>query len=111
SNNDTTEMADAAAEPAPEEAVPEPEVEVSEDPWIESMLCTTCNDCLNINPQLFVYNDDKQAYITDPNLGTYAQMVEAAEICPSRCIHPGMPLNSSEPDLDELIERAAPFNQ
>ncbi|MBT5745279.1 MAG: ferredoxin, partial [Gammaproteobacteria bacterium] len=74
-------------------------------------LCTTCNDCLAINPQMFVYNDDKQAYITDPNLGTYEQMVEAAEICPSRCIHPGMPLNKSEAGLEELIERATPFNQ
>ncbi len=108
----------AAGEPEPaeeetptEEAAPEPEVEMTEDPWIESMLCTTCNDCLTINPQMFVYNEDKQAYITDPALGTYAQLVEAAEICPSRCIHPGMPLNKSEPDLEELIERATPFNQ
>ncbi len=84
---------------------------LSEDPWIDSILCTSCNDCLNINPQLFVYNDDKQAYITDPTLGTYAQLVEAAEICPSRCIHPGSPLNPNEPDLEELIERAEPFNQ
>jgi ferredoxin len=89
----------------------EPAAEVSEDPWIETMLCTTCNDCTNMNPQMFVYNDDKQAYIADPNAGTYAELVEAAEICPSRCIHPGLPLNSSEADLDELIERAAPFNQ
>ncbi len=89
----------------------EPEAEISEDPWIESILCTTCNDCTDMNPQMFVYNDDKQAYIADPNAGTYEELVEAAEICPSRCIHPGLPLNSSEPNLDELIERAAPFNQ
>ncbi len=97
--------------PTEEEDAAEAVIEISEDPWVDSMLCTTCNDCLAINPQLFVYNEDKQAYITDPNLGTYAQMVEAAEICPSRCIHPGMPLNKDEADLDELIERAAPFNQ
>ncbi len=102
------EAAEAETEIEPK---PEPEPTVSEEPWIDSILCTTCNDCLNINPQLFVYNDDKQAYITDPKLGTYAQMVEAAELCPSRCIHPGMPLDPNEPDLDELIERAVPFNQ
>ncbi|MBC8519293.1 MAG: ferredoxin [Gammaproteobacteria bacterium] len=112
----TTETEEQDSEPT-EEAVEEmaseeePVIEISEDPWIESILCTTCNDCTNMNPQMFVYNDDKQAYIADPNAGTYAELVEAAEICPSRCIHPGMPLNSSEPDLDELIERAAPFNQ
>ncbi len=109
------EIADEEPEPVEEtpaeEIAPEPEVEMTEDPWIESMLCTTCNDCLTINPQMFVYNEDKQAYITDPGLGTYAQLVEAAEICPSRCIHPGVPLNPNEPDLEELIERAAPFNQ
>jgi hypothetical protein len=34
----------------------------------------------------------------------------AAEKCPARCIHPGKPLNPDEPNLDELIERAKPFN-
>lgn len=107
------EQVDEPAEDSGEEVAPEevPAATISEDPWIESILCTTCNDCTNMNPQMFVYNDDKQAYIADPNAGTYAELVEAAEICPSRCIHPGMPLNNSEPDLDELIERAAPFNQ
>ncbi|MBT3197622.1 MAG: hypothetical protein HN344_07845, partial [Gammaproteobacteria bacterium] len=48
---------------------------------------------------------------TDPSIGSYLQLVEAAEICPSRCIHPGAPIDSAETNLDELIERAAPFNQ
>jgi ferredoxin len=81
-----------------------------EEPWIDSPLCTTCNDCLKINPQMFVYDESNQAYIADLSAGTYAQMVEAAEICPSKCIHPGKPWNSDEPNLDALIERAAPFN-
>jgi len=96
----------AEIEPVAEE---EPE-EMTEDPWIDSPLCTTCNDCLAINPQMFVYDDSNQAYITDPSLGTYAQLVEAAEICPSDCIHPGKPINASEPGLDELIERASVYN-
>jgi pyruvate-ferredoxin/flavodoxin oxidoreductase len=37
-------------------------------------------------------------------------MVEAAELCPSKCIHPGQPWNTSEPGLDELKQRAAKFN-
>ncbi len=106
----TAETAAPEVAPAEEEAAA-PAIEISEDPWIDSILCTTCNDCLAINQQMFVYNGDKQAYIADAHAGTYAQLVEAAEICPSRCIHPGMPLNPNEPDLDELIERAAPFNQ
>jgi len=51
-----------------------------------------------------------QAFISDLNAGTYLQMVEAAEICPSKCIHPGKPWDDSEPDLDELVERAKVFN-
>jgi ferredoxin len=103
------EVAEVAAE------APVPEVVAEEDsgfdePWVDSSLCTTCNDCLDINPLMFVYNDENQAYITDAALGSFKQMVEAAEICPSKCIHPGKPLNSSEPNLDELVVRAAPFN-
>jgi len=110
----------APAEAPVEEAVAEPQVasepeeeeeDVSfDDPWIESMLCTTCNDCTDLNPLMFVYNDDKQAYIADANAGTYAQLVESAEFCPANCIHPGKPLNPNEPDLDDLIKRAAAYN-
>lgn len=104
----------AAAEPA--EEAPQAAVEEEDDdagpaePWIDSILCTTCNDCINLNPQLFVYNGNKQAMIGDPKAGTFAQLVEAAVKCPARCIHPGKPLNPDEPNLDELIERARPFN-
>jgi ferredoxin len=112
--------AQAAAAPAaeaPEEAVeapavvvPEEEEEGPEEAWIDSVLCTTCNDCININAQLFVYNANKQALIGDVRAGTYAQMVQAAEKCPARCIHPGKPLDPNEPNLDQLIARAKPFN-
>ncbi|VAX10121.1 D-alanyl-D-alanine carboxypeptidase [hydrothermal vent metagenome] len=101
---------ETAVEPqvAPE---PEEEEEVSfDDPWIESILCTTCNDCTDLNPLMFVYNDDKQAYIADATAGTYAQLVESAEFCPANCIHPGKPLNADEPDLDDLIKRAEAYN-
>ena len=81
-----------------------------EAPWVDSPLCTTCNDCLEINPLMFVYDESNQAYIADLSAGTYKQMVEAAEICPSKCIHPGKPWDPSEPNLDALIERAKPFN-
>jgi ferredoxin len=81
-----------------------------EDPWIETALCTSCNDCTNINPKLFVYDGNKQAHIGDPDAGTFAQLVAAAEKCPARCIHPGKPRNPSEPNLEELVRRAVQFN-
>jgi ferredoxin len=98
-----------AAEPEPPKPVEE-EVTVSTEPWIESVRCTSCNECLNVNPNLFKYNGSKQAYITDAKNGTFAQMVKASEKCPAKCIHPGMPLNPNETGLEDLIKRAAPFN-
>ncbi|MCK5665341.1 MAG: hypothetical protein KAI17_17760, partial [Thiotrichaceae bacterium] len=86
------------------------EEETFDDPWLDSEMCTTCNDCLGINTVLFVYNENKQAIIGDLNSGTYAQLVEGAEICPAECIHPGKPQNPNEAGLEELIERAKPFN-
>ncbi|HHB91992.1 MAG TPA: ferredoxin [Thioploca sp.] len=82
---------------------------VFNDPWIDSDLCTSCNDCLNINGMMFIYNDSKQATLGDLNSGTYAQLVEAAEICPATCIHPGNPKDPS--GMEELIKRAEPFNK
>ncbi len=105
-----TEVGDVR-EPVVEKEKEEEEEEVFDDPWIDSVLCTTCNDCININTMMFVYNENKQAILSDLNSGTFAQLVEAAEICPARCIHPGKPQNPNEPGLDELIKRAEPFNK
>ena len=110
------ETPDEAAPEAEEEAAePEPEVEEDDDvsfdePWLDTASCTTCDDCMGINKMMFAYNDDKQAFLRDPKAGTYSDLVRAAEICPAKCIHPGKPLDPNEPGLDELIERAAPFN-
>jgi pyruvate-ferredoxin/flavodoxin oxidoreductase len=78
--------------------------------YIESLRCTTCNECTNINGKLFAYNKDKQAYIKDARAGTFAQLVQAAEKCPVVAIHPGTPLNPREKDLAKWVERAKPFN-
>ena len=98
---------ESTAEPAP---VAEEEDAGFDDPYIDSPLCTSCNDCMAINPQVFVYNTNKQAVIANPDAGTYLQLVQAAEKCPARCIHPGKPRNPDEANLDELIARAKPFN-
>jgi ferredoxin len=107
---DDFEPAVAETGETPEPAAPEPALSFDE-PWIDTPLCTSCNDCTNLNPLLFLYNEDKQALLGDLSQGTYAQMVEAAELCPARCIHPGKPWDGNEAGLAELIERAAPFNQ
>ena len=58
---------------------------------------------------MFAYDENKQAYIRDPDAGTFRDLVEAAESCQVCIIHPGKPRNPQEPGLDELIERAAAF--
>ena len=102
-----SESAEAEAAAAPE---PEEEELSFDEPWLDTALCTTCDDCMSINKMMFVYNDNKQAVLRDPKAGTYADLVAAAEICPAKCIHPGKPLDPNEPGLDELIARAEPFN-
>jgi pyruvate-ferredoxin/flavodoxin oxidoreductase len=107
-----SEAAPAAAAPAA--AAPAPAAEAEEfmgnEPYIDTIRCTSCDDCLKINPKVFIYNDDQQAEIGDAKAGTFKQIVMAAEACPAECIHPGDPLNPKEKGLDKLIKRAEPFN-
>ncbi len=109
----------ATAAPAAGESVQAPPVPAAaevvepernpDEAYIETIRCSTCNECTLLNPRMFAYNDDKQAYIADLKAGTYAQLVEAAESCQVSVIHPGKPWDPSEPGLDDLIERAKPF--
>lgn len=106
--------ADAApspAAPAAAEATPvEPAAEhLSDEAYIETPRCASCNECIQINDKMFAYDGNKQAYIKDINAGTYAQLVEAAENCQVAIIHPGKPRNPSEAGLDDLIKRAEAF--
>ena len=96
--------APAAATP-PAEA-PKPK---GDDPWIETPECSTCEECVKINDRMFKYDANKQAYIADPDAGTYRELVEAAESCQVSIIHPGKPRNPQEPGLEELRVRAEPF--
>jgi len=100
------EISDVPAESAPVEE----ESMLSNDPYIDTALCTSCNECINLNGQLFNYNGDKMAFIADPKAGSFKDLVEAAELCPVSVIHPGAPLDSNEPDLEDLVQRAEKFN-
>jgi ferredoxin len=102
-----------AAEPPMPEATPpeeaaEPEPEPGE-PYIESVRCTTCNECITVNNRMFAYDANRKASIVDLTAGTFRQLVEAAENCPVSIIHPGKPRDPNEPGLAELLTQAAPF--
>ncbi len=116
SNGGVAVGAPAVAAPAPATPAAAPAVaeddddELAMEPYIDAELCTTCDDCTNINSRMFAYNDNKQAYVADPTAGTFAQLVQAAEKCPVEIIHPGTPLNKKEKNLEKWIKRAEPFN-
>ena len=77
--------------------------------WIETPDCTTCDECVDIAPAIFKYNDDKKAVVINPTAGTYEQIVKAAERCTAVIIHPGTPWNTDEKNLEKLIKRAEKF--
>jgi len=91
-------------------AVAEADDELVMEPYIETERCTTCNECTDLNPRMFAYDENKQAYFKDARAGTFREMVLAAEKCPAELIHPGTPLNPKEKDLAKWVERARPFN-
>jgi ferredoxin len=101
-NPPAEKVAPAAAE-TPSSAPP------SDEPYIETPRCSSCNECIQINPRMFAYDENQQARIVDASAGTYRELVEAAENCQVAIIHPGKPKNPNEPDLDELRKRAEPF--
>lgn len=101
----------AEAAPAPAAAATDSDDDaLALEPYIDSIRCTSCNECTNLNNRMFAYNADKQAYIKDATAGTFAQLVTAAERCPVSIIHPGTPLNPKEKDLEKWVKRAAKFN-
>ena len=79
-------------------------------PWIESSMCTSCNECININNKIFAYDADKHATVKNAKGGPYKDLVRAAEKCTAQVIHPGTPWDAKEKDADKLLKRAAKYN-
>ena len=104
---EATAPEEAAAEAV--EAAVEADQAPSDDPWIETTRCSTCNECTELNDRMFAYDENMQATFKDPDAGTFREIVEAAEACQVAVIHPGKPRNPGEAGLEELIERARPF--
>ncbi|MDX1981507.1 MAG: 2-oxoacid:acceptor oxidoreductase family protein [Bryobacteraceae bacterium] len=82
----------------------------SSAPWIDSANCTSCDECIKINPKIFAYDDKKHAYVKNPRGGPYKDLVRAAEKCTAQVIHPGLPADRTEKDVDKLIARATKYN-
>lgn len=103
---------DLALENAPEkttEAAPAAKGDAMA-PWLETEQCTSCDECIKLNPAIFAYNTDKKAFIKNPNGGPYTDLVKAAEKCTAGVIHPGLPADRNFPDVDKWIKRGEKFN-
>jgi len=96
-----------SAEPAADVAAPSGDYMA---PWIETDECTSCDECVNINPKIFQYNADGKAEIVNPNGGPYQDLVKAAEKCTATVIHPGLPADMSAKDIDKWIKRGEKYN-
>ncbi len=79
-------------------------------PWLETENCTSCDECTKLNPKIFAYNKDKKAYIMNPDGGPYSDLVKAAEKCTAQVIHPGLPKDKTEKDIDKWVKRGEKFN-
>ncbi|MEN8129223.1 MAG: 2-oxoacid:acceptor oxidoreductase family protein [Pseudomonadota bacterium] len=95
--------------PAAAPAAAAPATEGYEPVWIETPECTACDECVDINPKIFAYDDKKKAYVLDPKAGPFKDIVKSAEKCTAMIIHPGTPWNPNEKGLDKLIKRAEKF--
>ncbi len=78
--------------------------------WVETPECTACDECIEIAPRVFFYNDEKKVEIRDPKGASFRDLVRAAEKCTAGCIHPGRPWSLEEKGIDRLIQRAEKFN-
>ncbi len=79
-------------------------------PWIDTDECTSCDECINLNPKIFAYNDKKKAFIQNAEGGPYQDLVKAAEKCTARIIHPGLPRDRSAKDAEKWIKRGEKYN-
>ena len=80
-------------------------------PWIDTPQCTSCDECVKLNSAIFQYNQEKKAIIKNPQGGPYRDLVRAAERCTAQIIHPGLPKDRSEKDIEKLIARAEKYNR
>ena len=79
-------------------------------PWLDTVECTSCDECIKINSAIFEYNGDKKAVIKNPDAGPYSDLVKAAEKCTAEVIHPGLPRERSAAGIDKWIARGEKFN-
>jgi pyruvate-ferredoxin/flavodoxin oxidoreductase len=77
--------------------------------WVETPECTACDECTDLAPKTFRYNDDNKVVVIDPKGSPYKDLVKAAEKCTAGCLHPGTPWDAGEKDAEKLMQRAEKY--
>jgi ferredoxin len=55
---------------------------------IDQEECTGCESCVEICPEVFAFDEDKEvAYVILPEGGPEDEVQEAVDSCPVECIH------------------------
>ncbi|MBW1758210.1 MAG: pyruvate ferredoxin oxidoreductase, partial [Deltaproteobacteria bacterium] len=79
-------------------------------PWIDTVNCTACDECTQLNSKIFEYNADKKAVIKNAEAGPYKDLVKSAERCTARVIHPGLPRDRNAKGIEKWIKRGEKYN-
>jgi pyruvate-ferredoxin/flavodoxin oxidoreductase len=77
--------------------------------WVETPECTACDECTDLAPGTFQYNDDNKVVVVNPQGSPYKDIVKAAEKCTAGCLHPGTPWQADEKDAEKLMRRAEKY--
>ncbi|NLF25089.1 MAG: hypothetical protein GX589_05455 [Deltaproteobacteria bacterium] len=80
-------------------------------PELDTPNCCSCGECVNVNAEIFAFDEEGRAVIKNAQGGPYSDLVKAAEQCPAMVIKPGLPADRSDPETAKLIARAEQFNQ
>jgi ferredoxin len=72
--------------------------------WVETPECTACDECIELAPKTFRYNDARPGGRGRPAGSAYRDLVKAAEKCTAGCLHPGTPWSAAEKDAAKLMQ-------
>ena len=107
-----TRARDSAGEPLRTQVRREPDGNGYMAPWIDTDKCTSCDECIHLSTRRSSSTTiRKKAMIKNPLRADLTRTsVRAAERCTAGVIHPGLPKDHSEKDIEKLIARAEKYN-
>ena len=95
----------------------EPEAEAEEElsfdePWLDTAMCTTCDDCMGINKMMFTFTTTTSRRLSSDPEGRQLSPISwrRPKSVPPSAFTRANRSNPNEAGLEELMARAEPFN-